>query len=426
MIAPSHKHLIRLGARYLGLGMLFAVIGLCVALVLVPPFLDRVYYDGPASSHFVRDGLSSGHFFNPDQGEAAPTLSSARAHRILWRMATGSEGDERPRWPEQVAVTPYRPRAVVAPLAMHATWVGHATVLIQAGGLNILTDPVWADYVTPFPPMGPKRVAPPGIRFDDLPRIDLVLISHNHYDHLDLPTLRRLWARDHPQIVTPLGNDMILRGAGIPATALDWGQTVTGVQLKGLGDRAVIQCEAYEHCPDYRVTVLRTHHWSSRWGADRNRALWGGFFVRTRAGNIVFAGDTGLGDGGWVRDAAMRGPIRLAILPIGAFRFEPGQLANDSHIGPQQAVEVLQGLGAPFAIPVHWGTFRLSNEGYDTPPRLLDLFMACRGIDAARFRPIRIGEMVRTPPFAPPTPAHAPTTDPAACLPGSARLDALK
>ncbi len=252
----------------------------------------------------------------------------------------------------------------------------------------------------PLPPFGPRRIAPPGIRFDDLPRIDLIVLSHNHYDHMDLPTLKRLWERDRPRIVTSLGNDTILKAHGIPSTALDWGQSVSGAALNGLAPQAVIQCGNYEHCPDYRVHVTRNHHWGSRWGTDRNRALWSSFLIETRAGNIFFAGDTGAGDMGWPYEAARFGPIRLALIPIGAFRFWKGQMASDAHIGPQQAVEVFKRLGASTAIPIHWGTFHLSYEQWNTPPRMLDLFLACEGIERQRFAPLRIGQSLLVPPYA--------------------------
>ena len=161
----------------------------------------------------------------------------------------------------------------------------------------------------------------------------------------------------------------------------------------------MIQCENYEHCPDYRVHVVRNHHWSSRWGTDRNRALWSSFLIQTRAGNIFFAGDTGAGDMAWPAEAARIGPIRLAMIPIGAFRFWPGQMEADSHIGPQRAVEVFEKLKASTAIPIHWGTFRLSYEKWDTPPRMLELFLKCEGIARQRFAPLRIGQSIQVPAY---------------------------
>lgn len=353
--------MIRAIVRRIGVVLLFAVIALGLAITIVPRFLDRIYYRGPASDHF--DGAR---FFNPDGGGGVPAGPGAR-------FLTGRDG--RPPWPVQVAVTPSKPAARVEGAAMVATWVGHASVLVQTQGINILTDPVWSARAGPFG-IGPRRVTAPGIAFDDLPRIDVVLISHNHYDHMDVATLRRLWARDRPVIVTSLGNDAAM---GLPAEARDW------------GGRVAIR-------PGIEVVVTRGHHWDSRWFADRNRALWSGFVVRLPGGNLFFAGDTGAGDLRWTDEAARYGPIRLALIPIGAFRFAPGQMAADSHIGPVEAVEVFRRLGATTAIAVHWGTFRLSYEARDTPPRMLALAMRCAGMGG--FAAVPVGVPQRIAPYA--------------------------
>jgi len=358
-------------ARAIGRVLLVLIVVLLLAVVLVPPFLDRIYYRGPESTHF--DGER---FFNPDgEDTAAPPTGGSRAG-FFARFLTGSDG--RPPWPETVPVTPTKPPARVEGERMLVTWIGHATVLVQTAGLNILTDPIWSDTAGPFG-FGPRRVAVPGVRFEDLPKIDLVLVSHNHYDHMDLTTLKRLWERDKPRIVTSLGNDSILRSRGIQARGVDWGTRL-----------AVEPAE---------LVVTRNHHWGSRWFADRNRALWSSFTVRLPGGNLFFAGDTGLGDGRWPAEAAALGPVRLALVPIGAFRFQPGQMGTASHIGPIDAVEVFEGLGRPRSIPIHWGTFRLSFEAYDTPPKLLAEAMRCAGHDPQRFAPVRIGQTVEVPPI---------------------------
>lgn len=364
--------------KIIGATILLLVILFALAVTIVPRFLDRIYYRGPVTNHF--DGE---HFYNPD-GDADTTRMPGGGSRasFIWKYFTGSDG--RPKWPDHVAVSPSRPAARVEGDRMVATWVGHATMLIQTQGLNILTDPIWNDKAGPFDRIGPTRVAEPGIRFDDLPKIDLVLVSHNHYDHLDKSTLKRLWQRDHPRIVTSLGNDSVIGQTGAEATALDWGQHLT------------IR-------PGIDVIVTRNHHWGSRWGTDRNRALWSSFVVRFPVGgNLFFAGDTGLGDGKWPAEAAAYGPIRLALIPIGAFRFVPGQMASGSHIGPMDAVKVFARLGAARAIPIHWGTFRLSYEAYDTPPKMLDALMRCTGGDPASFAPATIGQPIDVPPYAPP------------------------
>ena len=364
--------------KRVGAGLLWLVVLLCLAITIVPDFLDARYYRGPASDHF--DGER---FVNPDGADDA--LSPPGGTGTLLRYVTAR--DNRPIWPDRVAVTPAKPPARVDGGRMLATWVGHATVLVQTQGLNILTDPVWSKSAGPFG-IGPTRVAEPGIRFADLPKIDLVLVSHDHYDHMDLTTLKKLWNRDHPLIVTSLGNDSVIGQAGVPARALDWG-----------GQIAVR--------PGVSVVVNRGHHWDSRWFADRNRALWSGFVVRLPGGNLFFTGDTGAGDLKWADQAASYGPIRLALIPIGAFRFTAGQMAAGSHVGPVDAVEVYRRLGAAQAIAIHWGTFRLSYEGWDTPPRLLAAAEACTG--QRGFSAVRIGRTMDVPAFAP-QPARPPVT----------------
>jgi L-ascorbate metabolism protein UlaG (beta-lactamase superfamily) len=375
--------------------LLWIVVTICLLATIAPYFLDRVYYRGPPSSHFDRK-----RFFNPD-GDALD-ISTSRRNKLLWQQVFGDS--TRPAWPEHVAVTPARPPARVEGGAMRVTWIGHATVLVQADGVNILTDPVWSDTVGPFG-FGPRRVAAPGVRFEDLPKIDLVLVSHNHYDHMDLATLKKLWDRDRPLVVTSLGNDSVIASAGLPAQARDW------------GGRVALR-------PGVAVTVTRSHHWGSRWFADRSRALWSSFVVTLPHGNFFFAGDTGLGDGKWPAEAAALGPVRFAAIPIGAFRFDEGQLASGSHIGPKDAIRVWDGLGRPPSLAVHWGTFRLSREGYATPPEMLRGMLRCAGEDPADFAAHRTGESFAVPPLgaAPPAPDHAALQ---ACI-AAGKFDALR
>lgn len=361
--------------------LLWTVAVLSLAAVVVPRFLDRIYYRGAASGHF--DGAR---FFNPDGEDTAAPPGGGSRTGFLARFLTGSDG--RPAWPDRVPVAPSRPPERVTGDAMRVTWIGHATVLVQTAGLNILTDPIYAKRAGPFG-FGPARVAEPGVALADLPPIDLILVSHNHYDHLDLAALKALWRRDRPRIVTSLGNDSVIAQAGVPATALDWNRRIAIT-------------------PDVEVAVTRNHHWGSRWFADRNRALWSSFVVTLPGGNLFFAGDTGMGDGRWIDEARALGPIRLALLPIGAFRFEPGQMASASHIGPVDAAEVFRRLGAAHAIPIHWGTYRLSYEGWDTPPRLLAHVLRCAGgTGGERFAPVAIGAPVTIPTYAPPAATSA-------------------
>ena len=376
----------RAALRWLGSGIVFLAAALCFAPTVIPPFLDRTYYEGPSSDHF--DGER---FFNPDG--AAPLSRGRRSFFSRWTSQR-----ERAQWPEQVPVTPTIPPRRVNGKEMRVTWIGHATVLVQTAGLNILTDPIWSEVASPFPPIGPNRVRAPGVRFDDLPKIDLVLISHNHYDHMDLPTLRRLWDRDRPQIVTSLGNDTILRNAGISARALDWGGKLTAEPDGTLTDAdSEYLCAGDVWTCDRRFEVLveRNHHWGSRWFTDRNRALWSAFTVRTAAGNIFFAGDTGWGDGSWVREAARHGPFRLAIIPIGAY--EPRDFMRTHHVNPEEAVEIFRILDPARALGIHWGTFQLTFEPIDEPRQRLAALRRERGIRPDRFIATEAGQTFAVP-----------------------------
>jgi len=369
---------VRTALRWLGTLILFLAVGFAFLPTLVPPFLDRIYYEGPRSGHF--DGAR---FFNPDADPPRAMRSGAFFRR--W------SGGERSQWPDQVAVRPTMPPRRIHGAEMRVTWIGHDTVLVQAEGLNILTDPIWSERASPFSFIGPRRVRAPGVRFDDLPRIDLVLVSHNHYDHMDLPTLRRLWERDRPLIVTSLGNDTILRQAGIEAVAYDWGRgqylacddPFEGVPL----DRRPQFRAPYRPCG---VIVERNHHWGSRWVTDRNRALWSAFTVRLHRGNIFFAGDTGWGDGSWAREAARRGPVRLAIIPIGAY--EPREVMQNNHVNPEEAFRIFETLNPGRALGVHWGTFQLSFEPIDAPRGAIAALARARGIAPGRFRATEPGE----------------------------------
>jgi L-ascorbate metabolism protein UlaG (beta-lactamase superfamily) len=314
------------------------------------------YYSGPLSGHF--DGVR---FFNP-QG----TPPSGFGDLLKWQF-----GGRRADWPGTVPVTATKPAAEVADMTI--TMVGHATLLIQMAGVNLLTDPVWSDRASPLAFAGPKRVAPPGIAFADLPRIDAVLISHNHYDHLDLTTLARLQAAHSPQIITPLGNDTIIRHAVPDAriTTADWDQTVPYGPLA--------------------VHLERCHHWSARGFGDRSMALWAAFVIAGPTGKVLHIGDTGFDQGRPYRDLAARfGPIRAAILPIGAY--EPRWFMRGQHQNPDEAVTGFVLSGAAHAIGHHWGTFQLTDEARTAPLTALDAALTAQDVAAERFRPLDPGQ----------------------------------
>src|ERR1051325_4647443 len=224
----------------------------------------------------------------------------------------------RAQWPEW-APSPYsdRPPARVASDDWRISFVGHASLRIQTAGLNILIDPVWSQRCSPVSFAGPKRVNDPGIPFDALPPIDVVLVSHCHYDHLDVETISRLAAAHRPRVIAPLGNDAIIKDydPSVRTEAFDWHQRVT------LG-------------PNVAVTLIPTRHWSARGLTDRNKALWASFAFETPAGRIYHVADSGYGDGHHFRAARDQyGPFRLAILPIGAYepRWFMGEMRSEEH-----------------------------------------------------------------------------------------------
>ena len=297
--------------------------------------------------------FANGRYFNP----GAP---QARGFSDLLRWKLHSRAETSPDWIEDVI--PYRPPERVERGRGRITIVNHSTLLLQFDGTNLLTDPIWSTHAGPFGRMGPRRRRAPGVRLEDLPPLDAVLLSHNHYDHLDLPTLRRLKDRGVGRIVAPKGCATHLRKSGIgPVDELDWGGsgTVPGACI---------------HC-------LPALHFSARTPFDRNRTLWCGYWIESSSGGLYFAADTGFGPH---FDAIRRrfGPPRAAMLPIGAYL--PRWFMSPVHMGPEDALAAHDILQAQVSIAIHHGTFQLADDGIDTPR-------------------LRIGEMARTEAFlAPP------------------------
>jgi N-acyl-phosphatidylethanolamine-hydrolysing phospholipase D len=232
------------------------------------------------------------------------------------------------------------------------TWIGHSTVLLQLGELNVLTDPVWSERASPFAWVGPRRLMTPGVPFDALPPIDLVLLSHNHYDHLDAPTVRRLAARfPAAQWLCPMGLAALLKSFGVAhASERDW-------------------WEPFE-TPAFSATCTPAQHFSARSLRDRNATLWGGWTLAADGVRIYFAGDTALHPE-FDAIGARLGPFDLVMLPIGAY--EPRWFMQRVHCNPEDAVAAYRALTAsapvsPPCLALHWGTFRLTDEPVEEPP----------------------------------------------------------
>jgi L-ascorbate metabolism protein UlaG (beta-lactamase superfamily) len=248
--------------------------------------------------------------------------------------------------------------------SMVVTFVNHATLLMQTHGLNILTDPVWSERIGPFSFAGPKRIVEPGIRYEDLPPIHVVLLSHNHYDHIDMLTLQRL-ARDHrPRILAPLGDAAWLRKAGVGCSdEMDWWQSLPLHEA-------------------ITATFTPSQHWSARGFFDRCRSLWGSFAVTVKEQTFYFAGDTGYGP--HFKTIADRIPrIRSAFIPIGAY--EPRWFMRYQHTNPEDAVLAHLDLRAEHSIGIHFGCFQLTDEAWDAPARELKLALDKHGVSAADF-----------------------------------------
>jgi L-ascorbate metabolism protein UlaG (beta-lactamase superfamily) len=323
------------------------------------------------------------------RGGGAPALKSRRAlpasdhfDGTRFRNSTGPTPqpftavprmllEPRTPWPAHVDQPTRLPPAPDGADAV-ITAIGHSTFLIQTAAGNILTDPIYSERAGPLF-FGPRRVRQPAVRFEDLPPIALILLSHNHYDHCDLRTLGRLAARFDPIVVTPLRNGALVKSAGIRRVdELDWWQQAT--------------------LPPLPITLTPAHHFSARTPFDRDRALWGGFVLLAGRSRVYFAGDTAYAP--FFPEVPTRlGPIDLALLPIGAY--EPRWFMRAVHMNPAEAVQAHLDLGGPESLGMHFGTFQLTTEGIDEPLDALDAARREKGVAASRFRTIAFGDSVR-------------------------------
>ena len=349
----------------------------------------------PAKKHHRPDGFQNTYL----------SFRGKKWHEILrWRWQAWRAGHPRPMRDPLPVVEPdltFIHRNALAGLAMQpaATWIGHITVLMQIGGLNWLTDPVFSERCFPVQWAGPKRQTPPGLRLDQLPRIDVILLSHNHYDHLDEGSIRALarQAGGPPLVICPLAHRHWLNRWGFThVVELDW------------WDRHVIEATDRSH----RVPVVLTpaQHWSARTATDALRSLWGGFAVLSPDCHLFFAGDTGYSRDfvdirqHFARDHAPEhgGGFDLALLPIGAY--EPRWFMKDQHVNPEESVQIFHDLGCKRALAVHWGCFQLTDEALDEPPRALARAREAAGLTPQDFGVAAVGETWRLTPRPGPTP----------------------
>jgi L-ascorbate metabolism protein UlaG (beta-lactamase superfamily) len=317
--------------------------GITIGAALGAVAIERIFFASPRWRGAVSDHFDGRRFHNRER------VGRAEGSVLKW-MATRQRGE----WPEhRDEIYGPAPPERVGEGRLRVTFINHSTTLIQLDGVNFLTDPVWSERVSPVSFAGPRRHRAPGIRFEDLPAIDFVLVSHNHYDHMDVATLRALGR----PVIAPLGNAALMRRHGIRgAVDLDWWETIGANGLD--------------------VTVVPARHFSARAVSDRDRNLWGGFVVSGPSGNVYFAGDTGWGEH-FAEIGRRFAPIRTALLPIGSYL--PRWFMQPVHIDPAQAVDAHFALGARTSVAIHFGTFALGDDGEYDPLRELHDALAENG-----------------------------------------------
>jgi L-ascorbate metabolism protein UlaG (beta-lactamase superfamily) len=324
------------------------------------------YYSGPRSDHF--DGTR---FFVPGVVEPPRGLLDV----LRWRFSS-----KRATWaPDVDPAAPDLPPDRVNGDGLRVAYIGHASTLVQTAGLNLLIDPVFSERASPLSFAGPCRANPPGVALERLPRLDAILVTHSHYDHLDLAALATLAKSNPCRVITPLGNDTIMRrhDPAIRVEAYDW------------GDKVAL-------APDVSVTLTPANHWSARGISDRRMALWASFLIDTPGGAIYAIGDTGYDNGAIFREMRLHHPaIRFAILPIGAY--EPRWFMRGQHVDPEESVAIFLDCGAAYAMAHHWGTCQLTDEDRLEPPKRLAIACERAGLAADRFVVRRPGETFDVP-----------------------------
>jgi L-ascorbate metabolism protein UlaG (beta-lactamase superfamily) len=331
--------------------------GTALAALVANRILAAPRYHGPETDHF------DGHKFH----NLEPPRRKGFIDFLRWQLT--SKPGYWNKWTDSQPCVP--PPIRIYDGRLRVTFVNHATVLVQMDGLNILTDPTWSERASPVSWVGPRRHRAPGLRFEDLPPIDLVLISHNHYDHLDIQTLRRLHAEHRPRFIVGLGNQALLNAKGVPGSIeLDWWQDVeVGQGLK--------------------VTSVPSKHFSGRGLSDGDATLWCGYVIEGPSGIIYFAADTALGSH-FREIKEMFGPIRLSLLPIGAYL--PRWFMKPVHLSPDDAVEAHRILEARVSVAIHFGTFALGDDGEFEPVEKVREAMMRENLGDSHFWVLEFGE----------------------------------
>lgn len=351
------------GRQHATCSLLFQSLTAADVAAISPLTIQRMKKRRYSSPHF-----NGKRFVNPN-GPAGRGLF----HFLRWAASS-----QRKRWPKRIENHEKNGQPVqVSGDQVAATFIGHSTFLLRIGGLSILTDPIFSERSSPVSWAGPRRVRPPGLPFEELPRIDLVLVSHNHYDHMDAPTLRRLRREFDPFFVTGLGNVRWLRRlAGIEkAMELDWWGT-------------------HRFRDEIKITMTPSQHFSSRSMLDRDRTLWGGFLIEAGGRRVYFTGDSGYA-GHFKEIAKKAGPIDLALIPIGSY--EPRWFMKLAHVNPDEAVQIHLDLNPRQSVGMHFGTFQLTDESIDAPLHDLRDALKRRGVNEEQFRVLAFGETLVVP-----------------------------
>lgn len=334
------------------------------AVLILALFIAEVQLAAPKYRQNNSDHFDGRIFNNPDE---------AGTHHYWEVFKWWLSGNDKGAWDKVKSPPPTSsfPDNHENPWEFRITFVNHATYLLQIDGQNILTDPIWSDRASPYQWIGPKRMRTPGIAFEDLPPIDLVLISHNHYDHLDIPTVKKLQQKHDPTFVVPLGVQHCLYEHHIKKVhPMDWWDS------HAISDKL-------------SLTAVPARHFSGRGLFDRNKTLWCGFVLHSSAGNIYFTGDTGYGN--FVKDIYNTfGPMEASIIPIGAYK--PRWFMKAIHVSPDEAVQIHKDVQSKISFPMHFGTFPMADDGMYEPIEKLKIARQNKQVSPAAFPVLSEGQ----------------------------------